>query len=488
MSIDEDLDRLLQGAFDRARPTGHEDVRGLREGAVARAHGIRRRRRVTTGLVSAVATAALVAGVGSVAGDGWLGRGSNSTAVLPASERDWADLATGAPGEAYSFPSEVSSAAAPAGMSSVPHDQVVGGETPGGESQLRLAGSCPQTVSPEGGRKWVAQTRSNYVGADDPGGSRRAAELTLVGFPTGTGAEAFGDFAAGRGPCLIRADLELTTWDGPGEDGALFLPKPWAPGTAQFGLASVRVGDMLVLGSSLAPSAVEAREEAVSIASRAATQLVQLRYPPALGKVLGTSTQEPEQGPPSAPGEASGLVRFFPDESSLPAGFIYQGEALEVTAAAPVMGVQACDPALVDDDSGMDSAPEAEAQASRMAYTGKGLGGDGAVTVTVSEWATGTGPEMFADLQGNTMMCRFDGSYDRLSWAGRDTASTWLSKHGNPAGLVQYLAAQRVGDLIVAAVVDEQGDRKSATATAIRLSDEAVAKLKASDLPAAKGL
>jgi len=245
---------------------------------------------------------------------------------------------------------------------------------------------------------------------------------------------------------------------------------------------------MLVLGSSLAPSAVEAREEAVSIASRAATQLVQLRYPPALGKVLGTSTQEPEQGPPSAPGEASGLVRFFPDESSLPAGFIYQGEALEVTAAAPVMGVQACDPALVDDDSGMDSAPEAEAQASRMAYTGKGLGGDGAVTVTVSEWATGTGPEMFADLQGNTMMCRFDGSYDRLPWAGRDTASTWLSKHRSLTGLVQYLAAQRVGDVIVAAVVDEQGDQKSATATAIRLSDEAVAKIRASDLPAAKGL
>ncbi len=488
MSIDEDLDRLLKGAFDQARPSGHEDVRGLREGAVAKAHRIRRRRRIVTGLVSAVATAALVAGVGGVAGGGWLGRGSKSTAVVPARERDWSDLATGAPGQAYSFPKEISSGSAPAGMSSVPNDQVVGAETPGGESQLRLAGSCPQPAVPEGGRKWVAQTRSNYVPADDPGGSRRAAELTLVGFPTGTGAEAYRDFVTGRGPCLVRADLDLTTWDGPGDDGAVFLPKPWAPGTGQFALASVLVGDVVVFGSSLAPTAVEARDEATSIASRAATQLVQLRYPPALGKVLGTSTQEPEaESPPSAPVEASGLLKFFPDESSLPAGLIYQGEPLDTPAAAPVMGIQACDPGLVDTSSGMDDAPEAEAQVSQMAYTGKGLGGDGALTVTVSQWAAGTGAEMFADLKSNTMMCRFVGSYHRLSWAGRDPGSTWLSKHGSRTGLVQYVAAQRVGDVIVAVVIDEQADEKASTTAAIRLSDESVAKLKASNLPAVKG-
>lgn len=52
MSIDDDLDRLLQGAFDQARPTGHEDLRGLREGPVARAHGLRRRRRIGTAAVS----------------------------------------------------------------------------------------------------------------------------------------------------------------------------------------------------------------------------------------------------------------------------------------------------------------------------------------------------------------------------------------------------------------------------------------------------
>lgn len=487
MSIDEDLDRLLERTFAQARPMGHEDVRGIRAGAVAKAHRIRRKRRITVGAVSALVTAALVVGVGSLGG-GWFDRSSTSDAVLPAGQRDWSDFANSAAGQAYSFPNEVNSAATPPGMSSAPDDQIVGVEPRDSASPLRLAGSCVQTQTAGEAQQWVAQTRSNYVPPNDLVGSKRAAELGLVGFRTGTGTDAFREFVSGRGQCMARSDLELTTWDGVGDDGALFLPKPWATGTAQFALASVRVGDVMIFGASLAPTAAEARQEATAIASRAATRLVQIGYPPALGKALGTSTQVPQAAPSSSsPEKDSGLVKFLPDESSLPAGLIYQGEPLDTPAAAPVMGVQACDPGLVDKASGMDDAPEAEAQVSQMAYSGKGLGGDGALTITVSQWAPGTGAEMFADLKSNTMMCRFSGSYHRLSWAGRDPESTWLSKHGSPTGLVQYVAAQRVGDVITAVVIDEQGTEKASTTAAIRLSDESAAKLKASNLPSVKG-
>ncbi|WP_353953192.1 hypothetical protein V6K52_07115 [Knoellia sp. S7-12] len=141
--------------------------------------------------------------------------------------------------------------------------------------------------------------------------------------------------------------------------------------------------------------------------------------------------------------------------------------------------------------AGMDAAPAPVAHASRDGYEIKNGEVVRTVFVTVTGWAPGTGAQRFADLQNNTIGCRFVTPHERLPWTGRDLASSWLSKHRNGV-FTSYLASQRVGDVIVSVVVDRtkpQGQEETAAKQdAIRLADEIIAKLKASDLPAAKGL
>lgn len=284
MSIDDDLDRLLQRTFDGARPTGNEDVRGLREGAVARAHGLRRRKRVGTVAVSAVATAALVGGVATVVAGGWLGVGTGSTS--PA-------------------------------------------------SQL-----------------------------------------------------------------------------------------------------------------SSAPARVQA---------------------------------------PVAPETSYALGAFVPAQAALPAGLLYADAVEERPDAGGAVVGQSCDGERVADTTGMDLVPHAVSSADRMALSREDPTGVDAVHVTITGWARGTGAQRFADLQQNRQACRFATEYERLTWPGRDPATTWMVKLGQ-GEYASYIAAQRIGDVIVAVDVRLRGGEESSRQNAVRLSDAIVARLKASDLSAAKGL
>ncbi|KGN39608.1 hypothetical protein [Knoellia subterranea] len=494
MSIDDDLDALLDSAFAGARANGHDDLGAVRDRAIAKAHRIRRRRRLGTAAVSAVATLGLVAGAASLS-DGWLS-GGQATKVSQANGGQWSDLATaGAGNQAYGFPDGLETTATPQGLTLAPNGRV---STDATEPilPLRLAGTCTQFDDSVERRTSVAWSRWDYTGSGDPTGLKNGGELTTVGFTTGTGADAFRDFMTGRGPCLPAHGLKaVADFRGGGEDSALFQSPADQTASPHTALAVVRVGDLLVYGSGRGTTLSDASATALSIVSTASHRLVTMGYPPALGQALGKSATPPnaasaigaEAGPTVTDINTYDFGDVFPEESSMPAGFVFHGEPLRTTNAAPVMGVHACDPATVDDPTGMDTAPNAVAQVSRMAYTGRGLGGDSALHITVSGWARGTGPAMFSALQDDRMTCRFHGPYDRLPWAGRDSDSTWLSKHTNGGGLVQYLAAQRVGDVIVAVVMDEAGDGTAATQTAIRLSDEIVAKLKASRLPAAEG-
>jgi hypothetical protein len=72
-----------------------------------------------------------------------------------------------------------------------------------------------------------------------------------------------------------------------------------------------------------------------------------------------------------------------------------------------------------------------------------------------------------------------------VDWPGADAAETWLSTSAEP-GVSQFLAARRVGDLIVSVVVNGLPPAQG-QAEAIRLNGIVAAKLAASDLPAAKG-
>lgn len=73
----------------------------------------------------------------------------------------------------------------------------------------------------------------------------------------------------------------------------------------------------------------------------------------------------------------------------------------------------------------------------------------------------------------------------RDPWPGQDPASTWLS-HSTGSGPLSYLAARRVGDLIVSVVVSGL-PAAEARAEAVRLNGILTAGVASSGLPAAKG-
>lgn len=496
MSIDDDVDRLLRQAWDAARAEGRSNLHGVREGAIDRARGIRRRRRLATGAMSAVAAAALVAGVGGLTGGGWSWQDRALTDVTPANSSErWADLTIGVGNQAYGFPRDVYALSVPPGFGLVDYGRVASSKKQD-VNPLRLAGMCTQFEESVERRKSVASSRWDYVTPQDPTGTQAGAELSMVGFATGTGADAFRDFRAKLGPCVADPDLALVSWKGQGDDSALLQTATTLASRPHRAMAVVRVGDILVFGSARAGTASLASAAATAIATQASTRLTSMAYPPAVGKALGSSSVAPNeaskvgapQGDEVVDQNAYDFGDVLPDAASLPNGVVYDGSPVMGTNAAPVMGLQGCDSSSFE-DAGADVAPKPVALVRAAAWAGRGEAGDDGVDVTVSGWATGTGAARFADLQSNTMTCRFSQAYNRLDWAGRDTRTTWLSEHpyGGKDGYAFFLAAQRVGDVIVAVVTDQQGENEAAKQNAIRLSDEVVAKLRASDLPAAKG-
>lgn len=154
------------------------------------------------------------------------------------------------------------------------------------------------------------------------------------------------------------------------------------------------------------------------------------------------------------------------------------------------MDVQGCDPTEVASrrGGGQETGPRPVAGVTRAAWSGDGTGqADHRVTVTVTGWAKGTGPARFDDLRNDTGACIFFTPQTTRPWSGHPDGTALLSETTGAGQDITWLAAQRVGDVIVSVVVSSRTDTDGAKADAARLSDSLVNGLRSSDIPAAKG-
>jgi hypothetical protein len=356
-----------------------------------------------------------------------------------------------------------------------------------------VAGHCDWSEQddrrrPVAGRSWQYQTHE-YRGSYSAG-------LGIAGFATGTGRDALDDMRRGALACTAAPDLKPVTWPGVDSGDAMLLAHTGSHLDARQTtvLAVRRVGDILVSGSAKSTAADEARRIATELADRTATELVRTGFPPALGKPLGRSALAPneasqvgaeERPPMMAPAEYV-FGDVFPSESDLPGRMTYHGDPSDYRRTPPARGAQVCDDEVVASESpGQEKGPEPVAGKSHSAWAASGQPAHPAVDLVVTGWATGTGEARFADLKANRGACIWQFDQTREDWPGADPALTWLSTTPY-GGAVQYVAAQRVGDVIVSAVVVAPS-RVDARSYAMALSDEVAQKVRASGVPAAEG-
>ena len=181
-------------------------------------------------------------------------------------------------------------------------------------------------------------------------------------------------------------------------------------------------------------------------------------------------------------------ANLLPTAAELPRGLAYREEqpSFDSPDVAPVMGAPTRDPASVAaKDAGQEKGARPVAGSNQTAWqAGAGLP-DAAAELTVTGWARGTGAARFKDLQENRLFCVWNPAQTRVAWPGADPASTWLS-HATVDGLTQYVAARRVGDLVVAAAVKDTTEG-AARQRAIELAAAMASAAQASGLDAAQG-
>ena len=511
---EEPLEALLRQTFAETRdnlatgPGG--DLDGVRSGAFARASRLRRRRAAlqgaaATGLVAA-AVLALVVGVGP------FGAGPRLAPAGPSALRDggagsaraWQRMVPGSGSFAYRFP-DVLPGRLPSGLTALtlgPEVVTPGSPTvpaPGAAKQLSfedadlvgVAGVCafdahPDRRQPVAGRTW------QFASTSHPGAY--AAGLGLVGFTTGTGQDALRDLRTRALDCLPSPEMGQVPWKGPGDESVLFEGSFTVVDTPRHqALAVVRVGDVLVGGSATGATVAAAGAVATDLASRGAAELLAEAFPPALGRALGASATvpndasapgAPEPGPVVVPA-AYEIGDVFPAADRLGHGMTYHGDPLTGTGTPAAAGAQICDLSGFADRAEREARPGPVAGAQRDAWGGDGNGPDPSVTFSVTGWAKGTGAARFADLQQDRGRCAWMPEQERDTWAGQDGATTWLS-HSTEPGHSAFLAARRVGDLIVSVVV-ENLPAEQARAEAVRLNGILAANVAATGLAAAKG-
>jgi hypothetical protein len=258
-------------------------------------------------------------------------------------------------------------------------------------------------------------------------------------------------------------------------------------------LALRLVGDVVVAGSAKSRNKSDATRIATQLAARAAARLEEIGFPPALGQPLGQSTEAPNKasragadgGEPLEEPAAYAFGDVFPQAGELPGRMRYHSDPTISRDMAPVMGSQICDSeAVASKGTGQEKGPRPVAGMYQMAWAGGGGFSDPSADFAVTGWATGTGAARFSDLQKNRLFCAWMPAQRRETWAGRDPSQTWLSR--STRGGTQYTAAQRVGDVVVSAVV-KGPSATDARRWAIELSDQVAEKVRASGLPAAQG-
>ena len=501
-SHEHDVEDLLRQVFDEARREGARDLSGVHAAAWAEARRLRRRRRqraaltgVGSGLVAATVVAAVV-----LATNGTDPRASelhpaatSGTTSAGGHERRLTPVREGQPGHAYGIPDVVPDPL-PAGVSelALAPSQV---EADTGDV-VGIAGFCDwhneAAVTmrlPVAGHAWRFQT--------DDVPDTDGASLGIAGFTTGTGVDALRDFRADALACGVSTDLDPVPWQGrEGHDAYLWSGTFRDEIGSTMVLAVRRVGDLLVGSTARTKRPEDARRIATSFVDSAVSALQEQDFPPARGAALGASEQAPN--PASRPGapvptplRSRPVYRvnaLFPSAAELPTGLEYREEqpSFDSSDIAPVMGAHTCDPAsMAAKDAGQEKGARPVAGSNQTAWqAGAGLP-DAAAELTVTGWARGTGAARFKDLQENQLFCVWTPSQTRVAWPGTDPASTWLS-HATVDGLTQYVAARRVGDLVVAATVKDS-QVEQARQRAVELATAMAAAAESSGLAAAEG-
>jgi hypothetical protein len=506
MQTGEQLEDLLRGTFAQARGEGRGQWSAVSAGAFARADRLRRRRVGMT--VGAVAATVAVVGAAVGVGAGVLGR---DAALVPSvtsstSAKRWASLVPGAAPFSYRFPDDAVPDPLPAGARPLAFLPV---KSQASASPSTSTATMPATVTMEdpdlggvaGFCRWaeLAELRQPVAGrsyqfalGSAPGSF--GAHLGLAGFTTGTGADAMADLRRGALPCLVPTDMKAVDWTSDGDESLLYMATESVDDEPQTVVMAVRrVGDVVLSGTARGRDAAEARQVATSLSSEAASRLVREAFPPAVGRPLGDSAAAPNAAS-AAGAEAAEPVQqpddyefgdVFPAASQLRFGMTYHGDPLVSRDMPAATGAQVCDlSGQPERQATSDAAPHPVAGSQQDAWAGDGAGADPSVSFGVTGWPSGSGALSFRDLQQDTGMCAWMPHQQRVSWPGQDPQGTWLSQCTEGGGA--YLAARRVGDVIVSVVVrDLPAD--DAKAEAIRLSGIVAAKVAASDLPAAKG-
>ena len=485
MPTDETVEDLLRQAFDDARGEGRRlGLHGLHAGARERAQRRRRRRALLatagSGLAAAVVVTAVVVGPGLAHGQPHLLPATPSRTTIPTTP---ATAGPAAYGGAYEIP-DVLPEHLPAGLA-LP-------------SAMPMHTRDPQLLGNLGPCSWSGEVRRPVAGRDwqlDDASSWRAG-LSVAGFTTGTGAQAMRELVDSTLACRLPSALVPVAWPGTTSDHLLATTSR-DPRLSEQAVAVIRVGDLLVAGYASDNDVTRASESARSLAEGAAARLA--GFAPAQGRPLGTSTQAPNaasrpgtvaprQTDPTENAYALG-EQLFPSAAQLGHGMSYHGAPIDGPRTPAASGAQVCDSVLVAQAKGVaaDHSPRPVAGTQTMAWAGSGSGGVVApnVSITITGWKTGTGTARFADLQGNRGFCVWMPAQEQVTWSGADPSRTWLSRSVG-GGPEQYLASQRVGDLIVSVVVGGlPGDQEKAEA--IRLSDLVAGRVRASGLPAAEG-
>ena len=483
---EETLEELLRETFAGARARGGLGTDSVTSGIAQRVARLRRRRAaMRAGLlgVAAATVAFTLVGTGALAG-------LTREGLVPASDSGSAPhVAHSRLDAAYAVPDALP-------------DPLPNGLRPLGTTGQQT--DRPELLGNQGGCAWQDDVRRPVAGRQwqltDPAGGGFVAGVSVAGFVTGTGSAAMTEFRTRSLACNLSDVLEPSTWAGHADadhflaEGARGLQGVGGDGSVA--LALVRRGDLLVSGFSSGTTASQARDTATTLALGAANRLT--GFAPADGLALGTSTEASNDASatpiastePNAWQNAYPLDVTWPKDGELPGGAKWAEVAHQYPNVPAAMDVQLCDPSEVAArrGGGQETGPGPISGVNRSAWTGDGTGkADTVVTVTITGWAKGTGPARFADLRDDTGRCIYFTPQVAHPWAGHAADDALLSETKGALDEITWLAAQRVGDLIVSVVVRATSDSEGARSDAARLSDTLARDLRTSGMPAAKG-
>ena len=203
--------------------------------------------------------------------------------------------------------------------------------------------------------------------------------------------------------------------------------------------------------------------------------------PPATAAPAPTAVVEPTSDP--SPGGATTEVAYtIPESVVLTGDQVGGGRQITFDSAdyanQPVASGQHCD---VSETGATGPVPVAGRQ---RTWNVSPTDFDGQLDLVVTGWATGTGPQAFADLAADSGRCVWLDPVTEVaapSWNGDEV---FLASTAPVLGSAKAIAVQRLGDLLVGVTAYSDAGDDAAVAEALRVSDLVVDELVTSGLPA----